>query len=128
MGKDQKDRVQASIKITNQIPLIYQKFRELFENNAAIALTQHQPWDYKIIFKLGTKLPFLPIYKNSEKELQILKEQIDNSLKKGFIRLSQLSARSPVLFVPKKNRKLQLYIDYQQFNYIMVKCHDPMQL
>ena len=51
----------------------------------------------------------------------MVKEWINNSLKKGFIRLSQLSARSLVLFIPKKNRKLQLYIDYRQLNDIIVK-------
>ena len=121
MEKNQENRVPASIEITNQIPLIYQKFQELFEDNITTILIQHQPWDYKIIFKLGTKLLFLSIYKNSEKELQTLKKQIDNSLKKGFIKLSQLSARFLVLFILKKNKKLRLYIDYRQLNYITVK-------
>jgi hypothetical protein len=42
----------------------------------------------------------------SEKELQELKTYINVNVKKGFIRKSELPAGFPVMFVPKKNRKL----------------------
>jgi hypothetical protein len=42
-------------------------------------------------------------------------------LKKGFIRLSTSLVGSPVLFVPKKDGKKRLYIDYQKLNAITIK-------
>jgi hypothetical protein len=42
----------------------------------------------------------------SKKELQELKTYINVNIKKGFIRKSELPARFPVIFIPKKNRKL----------------------
>src|ERR1700719_2475064 len=61
------------------------------------------------------------IYSLSEKELQVLREYINENLKKGYIRPSTLLARYPVLFVPKSNGKLRMYIDYRQLNAITVK-------
>jgi hypothetical protein len=48
----------------------------------------------------------------SEKELQELKTYINVNIKKGFIRKSKSPARFLVMFVPKKNRKLQLCVDF----------------
>src|SRR5437016_2294756 len=57
----------------------------------------------------------------SEKELEALRDFITKNSKKGFIRESQLPAGVLVLFVPKKDRKLQLVIDYQLHNNIIIK-------
>jgi hypothetical protein len=53
------------------------------------------------------------IYLLSEKELQVLREYINENLKKGYIRFSTLLARYPVLFVPKLNGKLRMCVDYR---------------
>jgi hypothetical protein len=56
-----------------------------------------------------------------EKELQVLREYINENLKKKYIRPSILPARYSVLFVPKLNGKLRMCVDYRQFNTIIVK-------
>jgi hypothetical protein len=61
------------------------------------------------------------IYLLSKKELTVLREYINENLKKGYIRPSILLARYPVLFVPKPNGKLRMCVDYRQFNTIIVK-------
>ena len=67
------------------------------------------------------ELPFLLLFKMSETELRTLKEYIDVNLAKGFIRELSLKARALVLFIPKKNEKLRLYIDYRKLNTITKK-------
>jgi hypothetical protein len=57
----------------------------------------------------------------SEKELQVLREYINENLKKEYIRPSTLLARYPVLFVFKLNGKLRICVDYRQFNAIIIK-------
>jgi hypothetical protein len=57
----------------------------------------------------------------SKKELQELKTYINVNIKKGFIRLSKSLARFLVMFVPKKNRKLQLCVDFRRLNKITIK-------
>jgi hypothetical protein len=61
------------------------------------------------------------IYLLSEKELQMLREYINENLKKEYIRSSILPVRYPVLFVPKLNGKLRMCVDYRQLNAIIVK-------
>jgi hypothetical protein len=51
----------------------------------------------------------------------VLREYINENLKKGYIRPSTLSARYPVLFVPKLNGKLRMCVNYRQLNAITVK-------
>jgi hypothetical protein len=53
------------------------------------------------------------IYLLLEKELRALREYINENLKKRYIKPSTLLARYPVLFVPKLNGKLRIYIDYR---------------
>jgi len=51
----------------------------------------------------------------------VLREYINENLKKGYIRLLSLPVRYPVLFVFKLNGKLRMCVDYRQFNTITVK-------
>ena len=61
-------------------------------------------------------------------QLKALQEYINENLKKGFIRKSTLPAGYLILFAPKKDRKLRLYIDYQQLNSITIKNRYPLPL
>jgi hypothetical protein len=56
-----------------------------------------------------------------EKELQVLREYINENLKKRYIRSLILLTRYPVLFVSKLNGKLRIYVDYRQLNAIIIK-------
>ena len=50
-----------------------------------------------------------------------LREFIKENLKKGYIWLSQLLIGYLVLFIPKKNGKLRMCINYRQLNSITKK-------
>ena len=54
-------------------------------------------------------------------ELQELKVQIQELLGKGFIRPSTSPWGTPVLFAKKKDKTLQLCIDYRQLNRVTIK-------
>ena len=56
-----------------------------------------------------------------EANLRTLREYINKNLAKGFIRLLTSLAGSLVLFVPKKDRKKRLYVDYKKLNTITIK-------
>ena len=56
-----------------------------------------------------------------EIENLILKEFVKENLRKGYIQLLQLLVGYLVLFIPKKNRKLRIYINYRQLNSIIKK-------
>ena len=50
-----------------------------------------------------------------------MREYIDTNLKKGFIRESKSLVGYLILFAPKKDRSLRLYVDYRKLNKITVK-------
>jgi hypothetical protein len=58
----------------------------------------------------------------------VLREYINENLKKGYIRPSILLTRYPVLFVLKSNGKLRIYVDYRQLNAITVKNRYTLSL
>ena len=58
----------------------------------------------------------------------MLREYINENLKKGYIRPSILLTRYPVLFVLKSNGKLRMYVDYRQLNAITVKNRCTLSL
>jgi hypothetical protein len=60
----------------------------------------------------GKKLKSQHIYLLLEKELQVLREYINENLKKEYIRSLILLTRYPVLFVSKLNGKLRMCVDY----------------
>src|SRR6266487_1291645 len=104
------------------ILLVYHDFQELFLKEKGIkALLAYASWDYTILVQEGKEVLFRPIYQISEKELGALRDFITKNSKKGFIRESQLLAGALVLFVPKKDSKLQLVVDYWLLNNITIK-------
>jgi hypothetical protein len=63
----------------------------------------------------------IPIYLLFERELETLREYIEKNLVKGYIRLLKLLVRYLILFVPKKDGKLRIYVNYRKFNDITIK-------
>jgi hypothetical protein len=63
-----------------------------------------------------------------EKELQVLKEYIDEQLRLGKIQLSKSPAGHGVLFTLKKDRSLWLCVDYRPLNVITIKDCYPLPL
>ncbi len=57
-----------------------------------------------------------------------MKRYLKANLKIGHIRLSKSPVGYPILFIPKKNSKLQIYIDYRQLNNAIVKDRYPLPL
>ena len=80
----------------------------MFREKAHKKLPKYRDWNQKILIEEGNKPTYGPIYALSETELKALQEYLDKNLRKEFIRLSTSPARYLILFVLKKNGKLQL--------------------
>jgi hypothetical protein len=63
-----------------------------------------------------------------ENRLQALKEYIESSLAKGWIRSSTSPAGAPIHFVKKKDGGLRLCMDYWGLNAITIKDRTPLPL
>ncbi|GBG59911.1 hypothetical protein CBR_g66716 [Chara braunii] len=81
---------------------------------------------HEIILEDGVVPPSGCIYRMSEEELSVLRAQLDDLLKKGWIRPSSSPYSAPVLFVRKKNKELQLCIDYRKLNAQTIKNAGPL--
>ena len=68
----------------------------------------------------------MTLHRMAPVELQELKVQLQELLDKGFIRPSTLPWGAPVLFAKKKDRTLQLCIDYRQLNRVTIKNRYPL--
>jgi hypothetical protein len=110
------------------IPNEYQEYQWLFEENIEEALPDHQDWDHKIPLKEGTKLRPEPLRPLSREQHEELKQYLKTNLKKGYIRDSESQVAFPILFVPKKNGKLRLCVDYRQLNNATIKNRYPLPL
>ncbi|KAJ1043924.1 hypothetical protein NDA10_006755 [Ustilago hordei] len=110
------------------IPKPYQHLRDVFDEVEADKLPHHVEHDLHLELIEGGKPPQGPLYLKGPKEMSELRRYLDENLEKGFIRPSKSPARSPVLFVPKKDGGLRLCVDYRGLNEITVKNRAPLPL
>ena len=75
----------------------------------------------KILLIKGIELPFKLIFLLLETKLRVLKEYIDNSIKKEIIRESILLVEVLIFFIGKKDRGIRSIINYRGLNNIIVK-------
>ena len=87
----------------------------MFSEKMARELPSHTSHDHVINLVREDPLKS-PVYKLSEKKLGVLKEYLDNNLSKDWIHRSTSPASAPIIFVPKKDSSLQIYVDYQELN------------
>lgn len=84
--------------------------------------------DYAINLEADQRPPFRPLYNLSARELEVLREYLDQALKNGWIQRSESEAGTPILFVLKKDGSLRLYVDYRGLNAITKKNRHPLPL
>ena len=92
------------------LPQCYAEYADVFCEVEADKLPPHTGHDLEIEIEPGSKPPQGPLYLKGPKEMEELRRYIDENISKGFIRPSRSPARSPVLFVPKKDGGLRLCV------------------
>ena len=112
----------------DKLPNSLKDYLDVFSIRNAKKLAPH--WDIDLAIELQPRKepPYGPIYPLSPRELAALKEFLEENLEKGFIRESKSPTSAPILFAPKKDGSLYLYIDYRGLNAITIKNRYPLPL
>ena len=88
------------------------------------------PPDREIEFEIelapGTEPVSIAPYRMTPTEMKELKIQMEELVRKGFIRPSTSPWGAPVLFVKKKDGSLRLCIDYRQLNRVTIRNQYPL--
>ena len=117
-------------EIAKKLPKHYHKWLLLFDPEESEKLPDNKGCDHRIELKVpAERLRMGPIYQLSVEEEKILIKYLDKMIKEGKIRQSSSSVGSPILFLPKPNRKgLQLCVDYRHLNEHTVKDRTPLPI
>ncbi|KAL6362271.1 hypothetical protein LRP88_03544 [Fusarium phalaenopsidis] len=125
--KKPQDNPEEEERLKN-IPWQYRIYKKLFAEELETGLPEHTHYDLEIEFIDGKQPGFSKLYPLNEAQLPVLKEYIEDMIRKGYIRESKSSVGYPVMFVPKKNGKLRLCVDFRMLNAITVKDRTPLPL
>ena len=82
--------------------------------------------EFRIDLVPGAKPMAKTPYRLAPPEMKELMAQLQELLDKGFIRPSVSPWGAPVLFVKKKDRSMQMCIDYRELNKLKIKNRYPL--
>lgn len=75
--------------------------------------------DHEIIITDPEKLKARLIYGLNNNQSKVLRQYINYNFKRGYIRHSKSKIGQLVIFVPKKNGNLRLYVDFRRLNAVI---------
>ena len=101
-------------------------YLDVFPEELPDGLPPERHLKHTIPLKQGSEPPAQKLYRLSYRELDELKKQIEEYLRKGWIRPSTSPYGAPVLFVHKKDNSLRLCVDYRALNDITIKNRYPL--
>ncbi|OOO05787.1 RNA-directed DNA polymerase (Reverse transcriptase) [Aspergillus oryzae] len=122
------DSRSPALQYVGEIPQELKGYEDVFSKQKSKIMPPRKATDHAIELIDGETPPYGPIYPLSQRELQVLRQYINENLECGRIRPSKSPAGAPILFVPKKDGGLRLCVDYRGLNKITVKNRYPLPL
>ena len=99
------------------LPTYCHAYFDIFRQKKGLqTLPPHREYDMKIDLQSSAKLPVAKLYQLPEDQRQVLLDTLDRETKAGRIRPSNASYGSPMFFVPKKDGRHRMVVDYRRLN------------
>ena len=102
------------------------QYHDIFPEQLPQGIPPKRVVEHSIKIEPGSKTSYRPPYRLGPAEQNELEEQIHDLLAQGFIRPSCSPYGAPVLFVPKKDGRWLLCIDYRALNKQTIKDRYPL--
>ena len=125
---DDEEDVEELEELKTIIPPQYHDSLDVFRKKEGANLPPSRPYDHAIELIKGAKLSMPPLYQLSVPEQEALRQHLAAERASGRSRPSKSPYGSPMFFVPKKDGRLRLVVDYRKLNAATVKNAYPLPL
>jgi hypothetical protein len=115
-------------KDSSSLPEAYADYSDVFKPIKTAKLQTQTHTTHAINLEDKAKSLYGSIYHFSELKLRTLRDYLAKNKLKKWIRRSKSSAKALILFMPKSNEGLRLYIDYHALNKLTVKNKHALPL
>ena len=116
----------APRNVQKELHQLLEEFLDLFPKQLPKGRPPKREVEFEIKLEQGAVPPNRPPYRLSPKEHEELQAQIDDLLAQGHIRPSQSQYGAPVLFVPKKDGRWCMCVDYRALNKQTIRDRYPL--
>ena len=112
--------------VRDELNTILEEFEDMFPEQLPKGRPPKREVEFEIKIEPGAEPPNRPPYRLGPKEHEELQAQIDDLIAQGHIRPSQSPYGAPVLFVPKKDGRWRMCVDYKALNKQTIKDRYPL--
>ena len=116
----------APIDVRTELHQLLKEYEDLFPEQLPNGRPPKRAVEFEIKMEEGATPPSKPPYRLSPKEHDELQAQIDYLLVQGHIRPSNSPYGAPILFVPKKDGRWHMCVDYRALNRQTIQDQYPL--
>lgn len=116
-------------ELLSQIPDYCHDFLDIFrQKQGTQTLPPLREYDMRIDLRPSAKLAAAKLYQLSDDQRKVLLETLEREMAAGRIRPSKASYGSPMFFVPKKDGRWRMVVDYRKINEETIPDAYPLPL